>query len=37
MRTEARTVPPAEDVGHVGDILDQGRSVQFVRRPESMI
>ena len=26
-----------EDVEHAGDILDRGRWVQFVRRPESMI
>ena len=32
-----RTDPPAEDVGHAGDILDRGRWVQFNRRPESMI
>ena len=32
-----RTDPPAEDVEHAGDILDRGRWVQFVRRPESMI
>ena len=37
MRTDARTVPPAKDVEPAGDILDRGRSVQFVRRPESMI
>ena len=27
-----RTVPPAKDVEHAGDVLDQGRRVQFVRR-----
>ena len=32
-----RTDPPAKDVEHAGDILDRGRWVQFVRRPESMI
>ena len=37
MRTDARTDPPAEDVEHAGDILDRGRWVQFIRRPESMI
>ena len=37
MRTDARTVPPAKDVGHIGNVPDQGRSVQFARRPESMI
>ena len=37
MRTEARTVPPAKDVGHLDDVADQRRSVQFDRRPESKI
>ena len=32
LRTEARTVPPAKDVGHLGDVPDQRRSVQFDRR-----
>ena len=32
-----RTDTPAEDVEHAGDVLDRGRWVQFVRRPESMI
>ena len=32
-----RTDPPAKDVEHAGDILDRGRWVQVVRRPESMI
>ena len=27
-----RTDPPAKDVEHIGDILDRGRWVQFVRR-----
>ena len=37
MRTDARTVPPAKDVEHVDNVLDLGRSVQFDRRPESII
>ena len=27
-----RTVPPAKDVEHAGDVLDRERRVQFVRR-----
>ena len=37
MRTDVRTVPPAEDVEHAGDVLVRRRWVQFVRRPVSMI
>ena len=37
MRTDAWTVLPAKDVGHLGDVADQRRSVQAARRPESMI
>ena len=27
-----RTVPPAKDVEHAGDVLYRGRRMQFVRR-----
>ena len=37
MRTDVRTVPPAEDVEHAGDVLVRRRWVQFARRPVSMI
>ena len=31
MRTDVRTVPPAEDVGHVGDVPVRRRWVQDTR------
>ena len=32
MRTDAQTVPPAKDVGHLGNVPDQRRSVQVAPR-----
>ena len=32
MRTDARTVSSVKDVEYVGNVLDRGRSVPFVRR-----
>ena len=37
MCTDVRTVPPAEDVEHVGDVPVRRRWVQYARRPVSMI
>ena len=37
MRTDVRTVPPAKDVEHVGDVPVRRRWVQPARRPVSMI
>ena len=37
LRTEVRTVPPDEDVGHVGNVPVRGRWVQPARRPVIMI
>ena len=37
LRTEVQTVPPDEDVGHVGNVLVRRRWVQPARRPVSMI
>ena len=37
MRTDVRTVPPAEDVEHVGDVPVRRRWVQPAHRPVSMI
>ena len=33
LRTEVQTVPPDEDVGHVGNVPVRGRWVQPARRP----
>ena len=37
MRTDVRTVPPAEDEEHFGDVPVRRRWVQSARRPASMI
>ena len=37
LRTEVRTVPPDEDVGHVGNVPVRRRWVQPARRPVIMI
>ena len=37
MRTNVRTVPPAEDVEHVGYVPVRRRWVQYAGRPVSMI
>ena len=37
MRTDARTVPPAKDVEHVGNVLDRGRSVQLTAGNEATV
>ena len=37
LRTEVQTVPPDEDVGHVGDVPVRRRWVQLARRPVIMI
>ena len=37
LRTEVQTVPPDEDVGHVGNVLVRRRWVQLARRPVIMI
>ena len=37
LRTEVQTVPPDEDVGHVGNVPVRRRWVQPARRPVIMI
>ena len=37
LRTEVQTVPPDEDVGHVGNVPVRRRWVQLARRPVIMI
>ena len=37
LRTEVQSVPPDEDVGHVGNVPVRRRWVQLARRPVIMI